>query len=127
MNASQHANEILNHVQDAVGEIAHDMLSPGSGFLDAKWKKWVQKAKKAGCRDLRGSLADALYNDPDTLTDLMGDRLCEASDGDPVLRNAILDELGKKSFTGMTTAVASLRRDFAEVTAIPASTPAPAV
>lgn len=107
----QIARELLYFAQEAVGDMASDMLSDSSGFLDDKWSKKIQKAKKKGVRDILGWLADELYNDPDTLEDLLGNKLFEACGVDGELRNQVLDVLNDKSFSGLKTAIKSLRRD----------------
>jgi hypothetical protein len=113
MTPQQHetiARNVRSHVETAVGEIAHDMLSPGSGFLDDKWKKRVAKARKEGCQDICGWLADELYNDPDTLTDLMGDKIYEAVNGNREDYLGVLLVLERNAFPGMKKAVKNLRK-----------------
>ena len=110
LNHTKVANDIRGFVETAVGEIASDMLSPDSGFLDEAWEKRVKKAKKNGVRDILGWLADELYNDPDTLSDLMGDRIYEATNGNADDYNRVLDVLEKNAFPGMKKACKSLRR-----------------
>lgn len=104
------AEKVRAYVETAVGEIASDMLSPNSGFLDADWEKRIKKAKKGGVRDISGWLGDTLYNDPDTLSDLMGDRICDHTNGDKDDYNRVLDELSRNAFPGMKKACESLRR-----------------
>jgi hypothetical protein len=110
LNYEKIAREVRSHLETAVGEVASDMLSPGSGFLDDKWKKRINKAKKNGCRDIMGWLADELFNDPDTISDFMGDRIYEATNGNDADYNKVLDVLSTNAFPGMKKACDSLRR-----------------
>lgn len=65
------AYEVNGWVQDAVG----DMANSYHDFLDEKWSKKIKKAKSYGVIDLKGWLADEYYSDPETLEDLIGDRV----------------------------------------------------
>ena len=60
-------NDIANYVATAVGEIAYDP------FALADYEDKVAEAKKRGVCDIRGWLADELYNDSDLVNDLVGD------------------------------------------------------
>ena len=62
-------NDIANYVVTAVGEIAYDP------FALEDYKDKVTEGKKRGVRDVRGWLADELYNDADLVNDLVGDQL----------------------------------------------------
>lgn len=104
------AEKIRSHVETAVGEIASDMLSPDSGFLDEDWEKRIKKAKRGGVRDIQGWLGDTLYNDPDTLSDLMGDRICDFTNGNEDDYNRVLDALSDGAFPAMKKACKSLRK-----------------
>jgi len=110
MTTVQIARSVMGHVQDAVGEMASDMLSPQSGFLDDKWSKQIKKARKNGVEDIQGWLADELYNDPDTLSDLMGDQIYDLVRGDEAEYKKVLDELDKNPFPGLKKAIKTLRK-----------------
>jgi len=79
----QKANDIYQWLQDAVGDVAD--CDPWS----EEWQKRIKKAKKDGVTDIKGWYADELYSDVDTLQDLCGDRIFDAStelrmaDGNP--------------------------------------------
>lgn len=103
-DAKQSAQRIRSHLQDAVGDIASDMLSGSGGFNDDKWDKKIKKARKAKVQDMHGWLADELYNDPDTLQDLMGDKLYEECDGDKMKQLEVLNILRTNAHTGMKQA-----------------------
>jgi hypothetical protein len=105
------AREVMGFVQSAVGDIASDMLSPHSGFLDDQWKRRIAEAKRNGVSDVPGWLADELYNDPDTLSDLLGDRIHDAVRGNEAEYRRVLDELEKRAHPGLRKAVADLRRN----------------
>lgn len=62
-------NDIANYVATAVGEIAYD------DFALEDHEDKVTEAKKLGVRDIRGWLADELYNDADLVNDLVADQL----------------------------------------------------
>ena len=106
---AQHiAYQLSSHLQDACGEIACEASRPGSGF---DYAARIRKAKKAGVQDIAGWLADELYNDADTVEDLLGDRLYDDTHNDKELRNAVLDCLAKNAHPAMIIAVNNLRRD----------------
>lgn len=71
------ASELGNWIQDAVGDIAYEAAE----FQDEETKKKFRKAKRNGVTDFPGWYADELYNDPDTLSDLTGDRIYDAAEG----------------------------------------------
>ncbi len=61
--------DIANYVAEAVGEIAYD------DFALEEYKEKIKNAYRGGVRDVRGWLADELYNDADVVNDLVGDQL----------------------------------------------------
>jgi hypothetical protein len=105
------AREVLQFAQDAVGDIASDMLSMSSGFLDDEWKRRIAAARQSGVPDLTGWLADELYNDPDTMSDLLGDRIYDATGGDEAKFALVLDALaeGRRAHPALAQAVEDLR------------------
>lgn len=86
------APKIDSWLQSAVGDIAF-INTMDDMFLDEEWGKRLAKAKKDGVTDLPGWLADALYDDVDTLVDLLGDRIYDKSQGSNEKFNAICKEL----------------------------------
>ena len=58
--------DIANYVATAVGEIAYD------DFALEEYKEKISEGKKRGVRDIRGWLADELYNDADLVNDREG-------------------------------------------------------
>jgi hypothetical protein len=104
------ASEVLSYLQDAVGDIASDMLRPASGFRDDAWDKRIKQAKKNGCQDLQGWLADELYNDADTLQDLLGDRIFEAVNRDEALFQKVLDLLSERAHPALKKACEALKQ-----------------
>ena len=77
------ASDIYQWLQDAVGDIAFDTTIDDLEFYyGKKGKAWAKTArgmaKEPHRFDWRGWFADVLYNDVDTLIDLMGDRVYDA-------------------------------------------------
>lgn len=94
-NLREVVNEVRSHVETACGEMASDMVSPSSGFLDNTWAKRIKAAKRKGVRDIQGWLADELFNDPATVADLMGDRIYDATRGSEKWTEEVYAELAK--------------------------------
>lgn len=95
-------NDLLSYCADAVGDIASDMLSPHGGLTDDKWKRKIAKARKAKVQDLHGWLADELYSDPDTIADLIGDKIHEACNGDETKIRQVCDYIVARSEVGQS-------------------------
>jgi hypothetical protein len=102
-------SEVLNYVRDAVGDIASQMLSP-SGCRDEKWDKRIKRATRNGVQDLLGWLADELYNDADTLSDVMGDHIHELVHGDEAEFQKVLDAISERGHPALKRACEDLRR-----------------
>ena len=62
-------SDIVNYVQIAVGEMGYDE------FMQEEYASKIKKAKRNGVRDIGGWLADELYNDAETVNDIVGDQL----------------------------------------------------
>ena len=62
-------SDIVNHVQTAVGEMGY------CEFMQEEYASKIKKAKRSGVRDIGGWLADELYNDAETVNDIVGDQL----------------------------------------------------
>ena len=105
-DATKIACDLLGWLQEAVGDMAADMTSQGSGFLDDKWDKRIKTAKKAKVRDIVGWLADELYNDADTVSDLLGDKVYDACPGGLMQRAAVYNELVRMGHRAVRTACA---------------------
>lgn len=106
----QIANEVHSYLAEAVGDMAADMVNPSSGFFDEIWDRRIKAARRKGVRDIQGWLADELYNDPDTIADLAGDKIYEATNGDKVCYEQVLKALEERAYPGMKKAVAQLRK-----------------
>lgn len=102
------ASDIKGHLDDACGQLGHDMAEHQ---FDDKDKRKVARLKKNGVTDIAGRLADDFYNDTGLLADLAGDKLCDQTDGHPAMRDAVLDELAKGAHPAMQRACKQLRRD----------------
>lgn len=96
------ANKIIQWVQDACGDLAHNYQV---GWLDEVWQAKVDKAIEQGVLDVSGWLADEYYDDPDTLQDLMGDRIYDESHGDDWAFVQICWEARKQAHQGMAKAL----------------------
>lgn len=107
-------DNVEGFIQDACGDIASDMMQMGSGFLDPQWKRKLDKAKKAGCMDLQGWLADELYNDPQTLEDLIADRLHDEVKGNEEHFQKCLVMMLKGAHPGLKKAIKSIQKRHAE-------------
>lgn len=79
------AHEIDSWLQDAVGDLAYGYSGWDdieSNFGDKpKWKRRIKQAKAWPVKDINGWLADELYNDWETLSDLIGDRIFDEGKG----------------------------------------------
>ena len=82
--AKEKAREIYQHVETALGEVgeesAQEFIDTGNHW-DDKAVAFFKDAKKRGVSDLGGAYADHMYNDPDTVSDLMGDKIYDAAGG----------------------------------------------
>jgi hypothetical protein len=100
----------MQHAGDAVGDIAYECAGGNSGFNDEAMDKKIKRLKSRGVQDVTGALADDLYNEVDTLMDLMGDRICDLAGKDDKMFNAICDEIARLGHPAMKTAARKLRR-----------------
>jgi hypothetical protein len=100
------ASKIINWCADVASDAAYSMAD---GFMDDKWKRKINQAKKRGVRDIQGWLADEIYNDKDIMHDLIGDRVWDECGKDIELRNLVIGEISNCG--GVFTVVAKeLRR-----------------
>ena len=75
----QQIRQLRSHVEEAVGEMAYMAEDPYSGFDDLHIR--IKKLRKQGVRDAVGALGDELYNEPRTVSDLVGDSLYDLVHG----------------------------------------------
>lgn len=106
------AQELSGFLQDAVGDVASAMLDPmGAGVEEGdKWDRKIKAARKKRVQDLHGWLADKLYNDADTISDLIGDKLHENCEGNKEKQLQVLAILSERTHAGMRKACDSLRK-----------------
>jgi len=95
------ANEIISWLQDAVGDVAYSMDEEG----DDKWNKRIKKAKRNGVTDIKGWLADELYNDVGTLCDMTGDRIHDAGKGDKKAMITIAEKIKEGGHRALRIAI----------------------
>lgn len=92
----QHASDLRNHLENACSDIAHsevEMFNKGT-FMGAEGTDIkLENAKKDGVIDLAGWYADELYNDVDTIGDLLGDRIHDAAKGNNAIMIAIATKI----------------------------------
>jgi len=86
------ARMISDWVGEAVSDVAYSVDED-----DEYWGKKIKKAKANGVRDIKGWLADELYNDEDTLSDLLGDKVYDEARGDKEIMIKILEEIKRSS------------------------------
>jgi len=107
MDPKQIARDIRNRLEVACGEIAYEAVQCP---FDEKTENKIAKAKKDGVRDIAGWLADEYFNDPDFLSDMIGDWAYDATKGDEALVNQVYDALSKNAHEAMRKAIEGLRR-----------------
>jgi len=79
MNPKELAQEAIQYLQNACGDVAYQITEDFESdpeqatMFHPEFAKWHKKAKKMGVSDFCGAYADYLYNDVETLTDLLGD------------------------------------------------------
>ena len=81
------ASELRGWLGDACSDIAYGAIR--GGFMDKETADKVAKAKANGVTDIPGWYADEIYNDPDTIGDILGDRIHDAAKGDDKMMVAI--------------------------------------
>jgi hypothetical protein len=102
------AHELIQHAQDAAGDMGHDMTTVP---YDDKIKRKIAKLKRNGVTDITGRLADDYYNDVSFLTDIIGDKLYVAVGKDNVLRKAVCAELERLGHPALKKAAKQLAKD----------------
>ena len=104
-------NQIINEVETAASELAYEMYDEyfKNGFVyDTKASKRFSEMKKDGIKDIPGSYADELYNDPNFLEDMIGDKIYDAGSTKDE-RIAILNAIkNKRNFEGWKIAMNNL-------------------
>lgn len=77
---TQAAREIGAWLEDAVGDCAFEASESDIVFsYGDKYAKKIKDARRNGVVDLTGWLADELYNDPNVVSDIVGDRLFDSA------------------------------------------------
>ena len=101
------AREIINWLQEAVGDLAYDTIS----YIDdyPEFKKKIAIAKKQRVKDITGWLADEFYNDPDELIGLLGDKVYEYSLKRPNDTKELLNKLMNYAHDALEIAITKLR------------------
>jgi hypothetical protein len=104
MDHERIAQDIEFAVGDAASDVAYDMdMNMGWGYSD-EWILAIEEAKKEGVRDVKGWFADWLYNNPDFLQDLIGDRVYDKCKGNPEDALKILEAMKEHAHPGLITA-----------------------
>lgn len=114
-DATAIAREIANHVDAAVGQVAYDNWETFQDMgkcWDEETTAHIKRLQREGVRDIPGRLADDLYNDADTLQDLMGDQIHDKGQTDEE-RKQIVEALKKmRSFAAWQEALSELEKSF---------------
>jgi len=77
------AREIKSWLENAVGDMAFDMSADDVYMCyGAKYRTKIKAARRRGTVDLTDFLADEFYNDPDIISDMIGDRIYESAKND---------------------------------------------
>ena len=95
MDYYESACEIHGWLQNAVGDAADSMIA-FPFCQDEEWEEKIRDAKFRGVTDLSGWLADEMYDDDDTVMDMVGDRLYDSAkqDADRIKVALALKEMG---------------------------------
>ena len=91
MYGPQSISEIYHYVETAVGECAYE------SYAEENFPKEFARARKRRVRDVAGAVADMLFNDPDMIKDLVGDKFYDWCHG----KTANLREAGAKDLGAM--------------------------
>ena len=115
MNHERIAQDIEHWVGDAAGDVAYAMNnSRGWGGFPEEWILAIEKAKKDGVQDVSGWFADWLYNDPDFLEGLIGDRVYDKSKGNIDAAIKVLMIMKENAHAGLTKACDTLIKVWEE-------------
>jgi hypothetical protein len=103
------ANNIATFVEDTIADMAHDQVSM---WENGEPNETFSEMEADGIIDIAGAYADHLYNDPEVLADIMGDRVFYSAGWDsPSTYEPLLDELSKvRTFPAWIKACDLLRR-----------------
>jgi len=78
--ADEIADETRGWIESAVSDIAYSTDPDDFGFCwGEEWAVKIQNAKKHGVQDIKGWLADEMYDDADLLRDLLGDHIFDGA------------------------------------------------
>jgi hypothetical protein len=106
------ASEIGNYLQSAVTDVAYSMTED---CMSPEWRKRIKKAKRSRISDIQGWLADELYNDPDTMRDLVGDRIWDAANGNIEMMIAIAEVMMEDAHDGLKKALTGFIKDRLQI------------
>ena len=70
----QEIRQLRHYAEEACGEIAFEAIKDSDGW---GYEKQIKQLKRAGVTDIIGSLADQIFNDADTMSDLLGDKVSD--------------------------------------------------
>ncbi len=72
------ARLVDNMLQDAAGDMAYSEMNFG---MNPKWENRIAEMHVDNVQDIQGALADDMYDDPDLLSDMSGDRIFDEANG----------------------------------------------
>jgi len=99
------ASEAYGWLQDTMAEMAMSIMDWPE--IQDDWGPRIKKAKAAGVTDIHGWLADEMYNDVDTIQDMLGDHIHDLGNTEED-RIAIANELAAGSHTALVKACSNL-------------------
>lgn len=118
---AESVQEVIGWVENAISDMAYDQYQMWKregcpmeiGYSDPAYEAFI-KLKKSGCLDIAGAYADQEYNNPDTLQDLLGDRVCDACgyENKEARREFILELRKRNSFDAWKTACDNMLEDI---------------
>ena len=97
----KNGGDLMSWLQDAMGDVADCEIQ----MMREETAKIVNELNKFGCEDIKGALADRLYNNVDTLVDLIGDQIYGLPN-----RKEILDDCIEHGHTALIEACTRLQR-----------------
>jgi len=104
------AMEIENSVGDAASDVAYEMtqMDGYAAYLSYDQQKAIKEAKEEGVQDIGGWFADWLFNDPDFLEGLIGDRVHDKAKGNAYDMIKIVEAMKENAPSGLLTACDNL-------------------
>lgn len=104
------ADQLTSWLQDAAGDAAHGIMS----FPDEDWEDRINRAKDMGIIDVQGWLADEIYDDVDSVQDMLGDRIADESNGNEWDFIQIAFRIRETSHKAVRTAMNNLIKNHRE-------------